>query len=725
MARVSKKYASLGLRRDKNFSDLVNPTVALNNLLNSIETIAGQNFVSEDLDAFRGQKNTGITKVKLAELANTTSKVSVASGNTVQEIEVNPLIRIKDKVENVRIVTGSVPALQGGQGLLARFIAGNQINVGSRSSTGATIFTVDDFQPREVFWNRGYFNFETTIHPTFDSQAGGIQWTGYFCPNLYDDAPEIRYETTGLFIIEYDPLDNGNWVVLKNIFAATRTVTVNLAAVNTTTVELINGDTRFVAVDDTLVITPEPSEPITITAITGNVITLSSAITVTLGQVLTFTKIIGDTNTSGGNLFDPVDIGQYIKLKLSVWWPTQEASYVSREIWFRQKENESELSYPLLYADLPPTPSPTEIRTILTQVVTPFQPNVGTSGSNRGIYAGNSFKVLYSPKSSLGQVTVVSNASVTFNPVTTVLRSTSNLNTAPIGSYIVPTVARASTRINKLLQVTATVSDTIKVLNAKVDTAGTEVVNFVDYNGFIGWFYATSSGTTVTLQNFNNTNIRNDYIVITPTSTTTSFIRVTGKSSTNVITTNTAINLSGEQIILVYSDKGLIDSSKDTFCSGVFGRTLASTANTGATSFVVTDATGIASGQVVQFGTSINSGNTATVASVSGTTINLSAQITATILVGNTIVFCPAGTTLNKEGCVIPLNTAPPFEGTLTGLSSVDYGLRSNVSTLQVNCSSLQFEVPSADVDLAAAGVLTFDRRYVINSTFAILAKKV
>jgi hypothetical protein len=115
MARVSKKYASLGLRRDKNFSDLVNPTVALNNLLNSIETIEGQNFVSEDLDAFRGQKNTGITKAKLAELANTTSKVSVASGNTVQEIEVNPLIRIKDKVENVRIVTGSVPALQGGQ----------------------------------------------------------------------------------------------------------------------------------------------------------------------------------------------------------------------------------------------------------------------------------------------------------------------------------------------------------------------------------------------------------------------------------------------------------------------------------------------------------------------------------------------------------------------------------------------------------------------------------
>ena len=726
MARVSKKYASLGLRRDKNLSDLINPTIALNNLLNNIETVEGQNFVSEDLDALRGQKNSGITQAKLIELANTASKYTVVTNGIVQDLDVVPAIRIKDKVENIRIVTGDVPALQGGLGLLARFISPAELNTGTSSSTGATIFDFNDFQPQEVFWNRGYFNFETTLHPNFDSQSGGIQWTGYYCPDLYEERPTIRYETTGLYIIEYDPLDNGNWTVLKNIYAASRTVTVSVAATNTTTVTLASGNGKFVAIDDELVITPAPAEPVTVTGVSGDVVTLSAQVTVTLNQSLTFTKTVGETMTSGSNEFPPVEIGKYIKLRLSVWWPVTTISYVSREIWFRRGiNNDYELTYPMLYADLPPNPGPTEIRTMLTKAVTPYQPNIGTAGANKGIYGGSSFKVLYTPKSALSQVLLVSSANVTFSNSTKIVSSTSSLAGALIGSYVVPTVARASTKIDKLLQVTASVNDTVKVLSNTVTTGGTEVVNFVDFNGFVGWFYATSSGTTVTLANFDNSNIRTEYIVITPSSTTSSYFRVTGKSSTNVITTNTALNLSGEQIILVYSNKGLVDASKDTFCAGVFGRTLAATANSGTNSISVTDASGIATGQVVQFGTSINNGNTTTVTGVAGTTITLSANVTSTILVGNTIVFCPSGTTLNKEGCVIPLNTAPPFEGTLTGLSSVDYGVRSNTSTLQVNCSSLQFVIPTANVDQAAAGTLTFDRRYVINTTYAILGKKV
>ena len=725
MARVSKKYASLGLRRDKNFTDLINPTIALNNLLNSIETIEGQNFVSEDLDALRSQKNSGITKEKLAELANTASKYSIINNGVVTDVDVAPAIRIKDKVENIRIVTGDVPALQGGLGLLARFVAPEELNSSSKTSTGATIFDTNDFQPREVFWNRGYFNFETTLHPSFSSQSGGIQWTGYYCPDLYEERPTLRYETTGLYIIEHDPLDNGTWTVLKNIYAAERPVTVNLAATNTTTVTLVAGDGKFVAVDDELVVTPAPAEPITVTAVAGDVVTLSAQITVTLNQVLTFKKIVGETMTSGASEFPPVEIGKYIKLRLSVWWPVQTASYVAREIWFRRGVTEDqELTYPMLYAELPPSPGPSEIRTLLTKVLTPYQPNLGLAGNNKSIFGGSSFKVLYTPKSAQSQVTWVSNANVTFSNSSTVISSTTSLSAALKGSYIVPTVARALTKINKLLQVVDTVNDTIKVISGKVDTSGTEVVNFVDYNGFVGWFYATSSGTTVTLQNFDNSNIRTDYIVLAPNSSTTTFYRVTGKSSTNVITTNSAIGLSGEQIILVYTNKGLIDASKDTFCAGVFGRTLSATANSGTNTISVTDASGIANGQVVQFGTSINNGSTTTVTNVSGTTITLSANVTATILVGNTIVFCPSGTTLNKEGCVIPLNTAPPFEGTLTGLSSVDYGVRSNTGTLQVNCSSLQFVIPSGDVSQAATGLLTFDRRYVINTTYAILGKK-
>ena len=48
-----KVYKRIGIRRDRNFSDLSNPTAGLENLLDTLVDVSGTQFLSTDLAAIK------------------------------------------------------------------------------------------------------------------------------------------------------------------------------------------------------------------------------------------------------------------------------------------------------------------------------------------------------------------------------------------------------------------------------------------------------------------------------------------------------------------------------------------------------------------------------------------------------------------------------------------------------------------------------------------------
>ena len=58
MAR--KIFKRTGLRRDKNFGDLLDPVLSLNNLLGAVVTGEGLTFINEDLNCIRNIFSEGI-----------------------------------------------------------------------------------------------------------------------------------------------------------------------------------------------------------------------------------------------------------------------------------------------------------------------------------------------------------------------------------------------------------------------------------------------------------------------------------------------------------------------------------------------------------------------------------------------------------------------------------------------------------------------------------------
>ena len=50
---IQKIYKRVGIRRDRNFSDLSNPTAGLESLLDSLVDVSGTEFLSTDLGAIK------------------------------------------------------------------------------------------------------------------------------------------------------------------------------------------------------------------------------------------------------------------------------------------------------------------------------------------------------------------------------------------------------------------------------------------------------------------------------------------------------------------------------------------------------------------------------------------------------------------------------------------------------------------------------------------------
>lgn len=187
-----KIFKRIGLRRDKNFSDLRDVKGALNNLLDTI--VDGSNpdgtpntFISEDLDAIRNLFSEGMTNGNYLQFVNSAIEFSDQNGN-------NRLLRPRSTYQNrldIFEAFSGTPRLMGGDGLTARYFNSDQIV--DKKSTSIHALPVDDIFvgvstggtiESDQLWDTGDFQYTGKIHPASVNANGGVKWEGFFIPTI-------------------------------------------------------------------------------------------------------------------------------------------------------------------------------------------------------------------------------------------------------------------------------------------------------------------------------------------------------------------------------------------------------------------------------------------------------------------------------------------------------------------------------------------------------------
>lgn len=736
----TKKYKAYGVRRANNLSDILDAKESLNNLLNNISGVdpsAGITFISEDLDSIRGLKDTDIGPSDFTQLAGSTpityrvdelgNSVPDSSGSPFLTV-INPLIRIQDRFKLYRNVTEDPPVFASGRGPRAYFIPsallpgsfakGSDISTQLESNlTDPTVKISDDF------WVLGEFYINDRIDLEFPDEYGGIMWEGYYIPNPSTTIHTFSYETSGLFHVEFDRFGNGTWEVLKSIYAKVRSVLVQTATTSTV-ITLQAGETKYVSVGDFLT----TDNTISITGVSATAISLSAPITVTAGQTLTFDMPIGSGNVSAFySINEILDRAETPQMKKRIfWWFPNTGNYFPDVKYLRNViSGQTTYDYFYLNSELAsPTAAAGSVRELLDTAITPVQDVFDYQFKSR-----KTTTTLFTPKPFLNQITKGTSV-ITFQQGTR--SATGIFSTTEVGNYIIPTavadlgpVIPKGTRLKDLLN--GDIDSTARLVNVVWPATRTDnPITFIDHVGLVDYFVVTSAGDVNTILSSSGTTATLKKDMYCVFDNTNQFIRITEIISPTSFRTSVALNLTNSYVY-IYANAGIIDRSLDVFCVSVFGQVVAAQAALGATTIQLESTTGVANGMIVQFGDSIPPATT--VLSFTATTVTLSNPLASTINASETIIFAPAGTNVNKEICVRPIDISPPFVGVDTGLDTANKGIRSSQPVLNVKFEALTINGPASDpasivstVDL----IENYDSRIdLFNSNFSIIAKKI
>ena len=172
---AKKVFRRVGIRRDKNFSDLSNSETSLNNLLGDLVSAAGETFVSEDLNCLRNSFSLNFTPEGYLELNNSTFKITNAAGATADAV---PTVTFENRIDQFRITSGTKPRLSGGEGLTAKYYQSDQVD-SSNPNIFVGVSTLGSI-PDDKFWERGRFSYDTGKFNLLNADnGGGIAWEGF------------------------------------------------------------------------------------------------------------------------------------------------------------------------------------------------------------------------------------------------------------------------------------------------------------------------------------------------------------------------------------------------------------------------------------------------------------------------------------------------------------------------------------------------------------------
>lgn len=699
MVNMLKKYINFGLRNDKNLSDVNDPKVSLDNILNDLAN-PGETFDSDDfLEAIRSTTNS-ISTIGIRQ-----SDVQVLRGITQEKIDANnnliliePFVTLKDLIYNFKVISGDPSFVAGGDGIKAKLIPSDDISdTISAETTGDSLFNNNSENIRGPFyyWDLGNFAIDGKIDPSFSDFFGMIQWEGYYVSGInregftddnVEDINRFTVFTNGLFVAEYS-FDDFNWTTISSLYAYERTISFS-SDTTTSTNQLFLGDNIiYVSLQDVITdINSTSNLNVSIESININAqtVTLSENINVQAGTneiVLNYNPEEEITRLDMN--FPRVEIGQRIKLRMTVWW--KDVSVNAKQINFSHLYESEDVSYSYFYDDYDRDFIPNEYS---AEYFYKNHVNKINKKTNSDFFINESTNILYDPPLSSSDKFIASGLISFSHENFYTLSDLTFINTEEsieFGDYIVIDDASAS----YILQISELVNDSSFFVKSDNFIFLPKVQNATAYvlknSGFLGCFFKdqfnniTKISDEFGLNSFITENLISDFSSSSP------FFRINKKDDVTGFSIidfddfqETGNNLITEGLVYVYSHRGITDRSGDEFCDGVFGKELEQEASVGDINIVLTDITNVAQNQYVQMGNRIPAGTRVEDIDEDNKIISLSNEIAQTIELGITITFSP--TSENREFCIIPLNTAPPFVGTSEGLktTSVNPKLKTN-----------------------------------------------
>lgn len=740
----AKRFTKFGLKRVNNLSDVPNERLALNNILDGLKADKEQ-FVSEDLDCIRGIFTNNITQNDFVQIADN----AVKSTSTTGEFEVfKPLITIENRFDR-SYFTVSDPFFFGGDGLTARYYDDLQI-----TRDGDGLFTgfsgTETF--KDNFWERGDFAFADKLTSNNLSLFGGIEWSGLYKPRTSGEF-RFRFSTDGFYTFEFNnsPLElgtlwddrTGSYTEYSQWTESTKDINVTITE-NSSVVDVTNqSDMVYIMTGISL------SDGFGSDAVIESVdednqrFTMSDVATSSLVNTdVTFTKepgVEGSKTINVGTLEKfkayPVRMRFFVDENSIPAGSNVTKTFRVQDIGPTGNQNQ-QLRYTNLYdenyfdgyfegdfkkyIDNSVSVGGTEIDgsgTIGTTRDT-------TNGDNyRSVNTLGSISSVYEPPKTISDVEITK-SSIRKIQNSPTLRF-SNVDNLLIGMYAVfDGNITAGTRISDVIFQEGVILDGFSSVSASNQT-----ITFADHRGLVAYGnFSSSTGNTILGANFliNEDRVRPGHVVVGEFYTGTNWARIVDyDDSTGTILTSQPLNVDNDGgRIYVYYDSALVNQSLDAFCENVYAKRIVPPAGqsydytypVGATQITLEDTSGLTTGMYahlipktpfselnVQGGIENRSNASITVV---GNVVTLSQGLIQSITVTSSVItnmtFSP--TSVNKEICFVPTDTAPPFNANSEGLTTpknIKMVLSDNTTpntSAQLTYNDLELIVPSADI---------------------------
>ena len=741
-------FNNVGLRRDLNLSDIESKELALNNLLNNLVTTQdGQVFSSGDLEAIEGIANSTVTNRDIGAMAGLTVKNTILNQETgeLEDVIATPLITVKNQVDSIILTTNDPPFFNGGDGLTAQFWEAEEINPNLNiNSTGANVVTGDAVVTK-TFWDNGFFEFSNKLDNTLGGSNGAIQWTGWYIPDASGPST-FSITTSGLCILEFEN-ENGILEVVKNIYTVDRPVFATAAVIDNDSIPISASEARTVAIGDEVVsILDNNGDPISIPdglvveGVGSESINLNQNVSIDDGYRinLSLANKLGTENFRISYVL--ANLEKYVPraMRLTYWFPGVDTQYFYKildvNLATSQKDS-GNLPYWYLYTEIGEQETDDGFKGFFDKRLDTgggiIGPEVVVNSTQYNKYQSISpLTVIYEPPYEQSQAiraeytySILQNSNVL--SVTGTSPYTDNIE---IGNLVVGGGLPQGARVQDISR------NNIVILNVSALNDATATFTFLDHRGLIHIDDVQTQGIDgngdreITIA---DTSLLDEDMIAVVDPGIGNYTRIKEVRNNKQVTLTNTTSVNTPSKVYFYSDKGLRNESLDNFCIGSFGKELSATATAGSTILTLNNVDGIQIGQIVQSSPYI-SVNNATVVDVdtiqNQIEISTSGAFAEEAIAGTTLVFSPAGTTLNKEACVIPLNTAPPFVGTLTGLRTTDGSGTPAFKDFVLNngdlkCRSLN-ALTSTTVELPSSGTFSYDRTINIKcngSNFKIL----
>lgn len=677
-----KIYKRIGLRRDRNLSDVSNPTESLNNLLNGLTAGGSYSFISEDLDPIRGAAALGLSPDGYRQFIASAETVTTPSGASSDFF---PRITYQNRLDRLEVFAGE-PRLNGGNGLTAKYYNKTQVFPNS-----ANIFSGDPFKT-DNFWEAGNFTYSGKITPEAIDVNGGVEWEGYFTP-ITTGQHTFRVTTTALHTFEFETegyvsgigtYTEQSRVGIASTFAAT-------GSINTNTITLSSAsNTKFVGIGQSVTASGivvgtvietynRDNGVITLTPPSGTTYALSSNVS---GNV-TFSKAIGQSTRIYYTSYVLEKFRKY-RVRFRYYIPQNfDAIGVQRNIDFNiarpAGSADENLRFNNLYSldyDFSDA-SKGDFVTFLDNSLTSGGGTCGgTSSSNDYVKIQTSRKVdiRYQPKSSASDVVklTVSGTTTTNSSVVTL----SNTTGLELGNYVYGTNITDGTTVKEII-----INNSV-ILSQNSTGSGTVDLTFVDHRGLVKRAVGSGSAGSFTLSSGNTTNLKSGMIMIGAGVQAYTGITTTGSASAFTISPSQTIGAG--TTVYFYQSRGLVNNALDPFCPIASNRCVVVTVAAGIGSAIiqVNDTSGISNGWSVQ-GYQFAPGTTVT--GTTATTISLSTGIINSLIVGGN--FTVTNGTADKTLCCPPTDTSPPFNPTVDGLETV-----SASRNLRIESGNIKFD---------------------------------